>query len=87
MDTDSLSNETYEGILLTVDKYYPDLTSYFGAIASECNTEDDFLLKVLKEINVIMNADLDELDEIFYGVIPTKENLDFFTGKLESQIT
>ncbi len=43
MDTDSLSNETYEGILLTVDKYYPDLTSYFGAIASECNTEDDFL--------------------------------------------
>ena len=50
MDTDELSNETYNAVILTAEYFHHDLTLRFGVLAADCNDDTDYLLKAKKLI-------------------------------------
>lgn len=43
MDTDDLSLETYEAVLITAERFHHDLTLQFGILAGQCRTDDEYL--------------------------------------------
>jgi hypothetical protein len=69
MDTDDLSIQTYNGIILVAEKFNHDLTLQFGVLASECNDDDDYLNKAESMIkDWLSDKDFDIIvDGIFYG--------------------
>jgi hypothetical protein len=50
MDTDDLSTETYNAVILTSEKFNHDLTIQFGVLADACKDDNDYLLQVKKLI-------------------------------------
>jgi hypothetical protein len=40
MDTDDLSEETYEAVWTEAEKFSHDLTSHFGLLAGGCQNEE-----------------------------------------------
>ena len=44
MDTDELSSEAYEGIIMEAEKFSRDLTLSFGLLASSCENEQEYLV-------------------------------------------
>lgn len=73
MDTDNLSKETYEGVILEAEKLDHDLSMEFGVIASACKNEDEYLLLSEKLVLNFKDYDEDELEDIFSETIPTLE--------------
>jgi hypothetical protein len=51
MDTDDLSNETREAVLITAEKFNHDLTLQFGVLAGSCKDDNDYLDKAIQLIN------------------------------------
>lgn len=86
MDTDNLSREAYEGILIEADKLSNDLTLLFGILSGECNNETEFLEKAEKITRKILNAKDQEIDDLFWGNRPKKEELEFTCKKILSNI-
>lgn len=70
MDTDNLSNEAYEGIIIEAEKFDHDLTLRFGVLASHCKDEEEYLNKALDLITDIRSLDEDELTDLFFGSLP-----------------
>lgn len=70
MDTDNLSNEAYQGIVVEAEKYSHDLTLQFGVLASDCKDEDEYFREALNLISEIKAMDKIELAEIFFGNPP-----------------
>lgn len=77
MDTDELSREAYEGILLEAEKLTHDLTLHYGLLSGYCKDEVDYIDKALEMTEKIMQADDCELDDLFWGDPPDKEKLIF----------
>ncbi len=75
MDTDDLSTESYKGIIIEAEKFNHDLTLQFGAMASSCKNEKEYLLKAKKIIKEIRGLDQDELSDIFFGSLPDRDAL------------
>ena len=75
MDTDDLSREAYIGILAEAEKLTHDLTLHFGLLSYDCKNETDYIEKAKKLTEVIMEIDDYELDDLFWGNPPDKENL------------
>lgn len=50
MDTDDLSTETYNAVLITSEKFNHDLTLQFGVLADACKDDNDYLVKAKKLI-------------------------------------
>lgn len=75
MDTDNLSNESYEGILIEAEKLSHDLTLHFGVLSSDCKNETEYLDKAEKLTKEIMNAEDWEMDDLFWGNPPEKDKL------------
>jgi len=72
MDTDDLSNETYDAVIRGAERFHHDLTLQFGVLASDCKNEGEYLKKALLLIK-IFESDIEEtMDEIFYEYIPEK---------------
>jgi hypothetical protein len=46
MDTDDLSRDSYEGILIEAEKLVHDLTLQFGVLSGDCKNETENLYKV-----------------------------------------
>ena len=44
MDTEELSSEAYEGIIMEAEKFSRDLTLSFGLLASSCENEQEYLV-------------------------------------------
>jgi hypothetical protein len=84
MDTDDLSKETYQGILVTAEKFHHDLTLQFGILAAHCKNDNDYLDKAAIKIGKwLIHKDLDVIIPcIFFDNYPTKEQL----GKVLSEI-
>jgi len=78
MDTDDLSNETYEAVILTAERFNHDLTLSFGCLASECKNDNDYLLKAERLIKRWQKDKyFDELmDDIFFGNPPNREDFE-----------
>ena len=75
MDTDDLSREAYNGILLEAEKLTHDLTLHYGLLSGACEDEADYIDKALEMTKKIMRADDWELDDLFWGNPPDKEKL------------
>lgn len=86
MDTDDLSRETYEGILLEAEKLTHDLTLHFGVLSDSCKNETEYLDKAERLTKEIMQAEDWELDDLFFGNPPEKEKLVFTCKKILENI-
>jgi hypothetical protein len=87
MDTDELSEETYNAVLVTAEKFNHNLVLQFGLLASHCINDDDYLEKA-KQVIVEWRMDLhSSINEIFFDVnkpkISTFENI---LSKIHSEI-
>jgi UDP-glucose 6-dehydrogenase len=82
MDTDELSNEAYEGIIITAEKFHHDLTLQFGVLASSCKNETDDLSKAKQLIKRIERLHRSNLSNIFFDTIPSKKDLDATLEKI-----
>ncbi len=82
MDTDELSKESYEGILIEAEKLTHDLTLYFGLFSRDCKNETEYINKAEKLTRKIIQADDWELNDLFWGNPPDKEKLNFTLQKI-----
>ena len=69
MDTDDLSKPTYKGITIEAERFNHDLTLQFGALASTCKDDDQYLNKAEALIRGWLQEEYfkDIIDDIFYG--------------------
>lgn len=86
MDTDDLSRESYEGILIEAEKLTHDLTLHFGVLSGDCKNETEYLDRAEKLTREIMKAEDWEIDDLFWGNPPNKEKLNFTLQKIISNI-
>ncbi len=75
MDTDNLSNETYEAILTEAENFDSDLTLQFGVLSNSCKDEYEYIEKATKLINKIKKLGEEGLSDIFSGSIPEIDEL------------
>ncbi|HKI43714.1 MAG TPA: hypothetical protein VKA08_00150 [Balneolales bacterium] len=86
MDTDDLSTEAYDGILIEAEKLTHDLTLHFGLLSGDCKNETEYIDKAEKMTREIMRVDDWELDDLFWGNPPDKEKLDYTLQKIIGNI-
>ncbi len=86
MDTDDLSKESYEGILIEVEKLTHDLTLQFGVLSGDCKNETDYLARAEKLAREILQIEDWELDDLFLGNPPDREKLNFTLQKIIDNI-
>lgn len=86
MDTDYLSREAYDGILIEAEKLTHDLTLHYGVLSSDCKNETEYIDKAEKLTRKIMQAKNWELDDLFWGNPPVKEKLKFTCKKILENI-
>ncbi len=87
MDTDNLSKEIYNAVIIVAEKFNHDLTLQFGLLADHCNDDNDYLIKAKNLItewktigNLLqMNIFCDEFK-------PTKTSLERVLLEIENQI-
>ena len=48
MDTDDLSREAYNGILIEAEKLTHDLTLHYGLLSYDCKNESEYIDKAKK---------------------------------------
>jgi uncharacterized protein YyaL (SSP411 family) len=87
MDTDDLSRNAYDGIILEAEKLTHDLTLHYGLLSYECKNETEYLEKAEKLTKEIMELDDYDLEECFWGYPPNKEKLHLTLKKIISNIT
>ena len=75
MDTDDLSNETYQGVIIEAEKFNHDLTLRFGVLASYCKNEEEYLNKASGLISNLRTLNKRELTDVFFGHLPDTESL------------
>jgi hypothetical protein len=75
MDTDDLSKEAYEGILIEAEKLTHDLTLHYGLLSYNCINETDYIEKAEQLTKRIIKLEEYELDDFFWGNPPNKERL------------
>lgn len=86
MDTDNLSRNAYNGIILEAEKPTHDLTLHYGLLSYDCKNESEYIDKAEKLTRWIMELDDYELDDLFWGNSPDKEKLDFTLGNIIKNI-
>jgi hypothetical protein len=70
MDTDNLSIEAYKAIMIEAESFNHDLTLQFGLLSYSCDNENEFVKKSIDLINEMMNLEIEEIDDIFFGNPP-----------------
>ena len=70
MDTDDFSVEAYKAIMIEAERFNHDLTLRFGLLSYSCENENEFVKKSVDLINEMMNLELEEIDDIFFGNPP-----------------
>lgn len=74
MDTDDLSIESCEGILIEAEKLTHDLTLHYGVLSSDCKNEIEYVDNAEKLTREIIQAEDWELNFIFWGNPPNKKS-------------
>ncbi|CAN5427802.1 hypothetical protein BH23BAC1_BH23BAC1_17960 [soil metagenome] len=86
MDTDDLSREAYDAVIIEAEKLTHDLTINFGVLSSSCKNEDEYLEKSKQLAQEIKDFDDFELEDIFFGNVPEKGKLINTLNKILSNI-
>lgn len=86
MDTDELSTEAYQGILIEAEKFSHDLTLEFGVLASSCKDESEYMDKASELISEIRSLDEEELRDVFYGNLPDIKSLNLTLDRIVENI-
>ncbi len=86
MDTDDLSGEAYNGIIIEAERLTHDLTLHFGLLSYDCKNETEYIDKAEKLTREILELEDYELDDLFWGNPPDKEKLNFTLRKIINNI-
>ena len=86
MDTDDLSQEAYKAIIIEAENFNHDLTLQFGVLSYDCEDEQVYIDKSVQLINAIKNADMEDLDDIFFGNVPNLKELNNSFDKILDNI-
>ncbi len=86
MDTDDLSREAYNGILIEAEKLTHDLTLHYGLLSNDCKNETEYIDKAEKLTREILQMDDWELEDLFWGNPPDKKKLIFTCKKILENI-
>lgn len=87
MDTDNLSEETYNAVIITSEKFNHNLTLQFGVLASVCSDDNDYLLKA-NNLIIAWKSDLaNSINEIFFDTAkPKASTFEIILSNIQSQI-
>ena len=86
MDTDELSQEAYDGILIEAEKLSDDLTLHYGLLSYDCEDEAEYVEKAEKLTREIMKIADYELNDFFWGNPPDKKGLQKTLNKILKNI-
>jgi hypothetical protein len=75
MDTDDLSREAYEGIIIEAEKLSHDLTLHYGLLSGNCKNEAEYIEKAEKLTKGIMKFEEYKLVDVFWGNPPEYNSL------------
>lgn len=75
MDTDDLSREAYNGILMQAEELTHDLTLHYGLLSYDCEKETEYIENAKLLTKEILNANDCELDDLFFGEPPNNKKL------------
>jgi hypothetical protein len=68
MDTDELSTQAYNAVMITAEKFNHNLTLQFGLLSYQCKNESDYLQKAIELIKEWSDDVEDSIEEIFFDV-------------------
>ncbi len=68
MDTDELSTQAYNAIIIAAENFNPNLTLQFGLLSYQCENESDYLQKAIELIKEWSEDVEDSIEEIFFDV-------------------
>ena len=86
MDTDDLSTEAYQGIIIEAEKFNHDLTLQFGVLASSCKDEDEYLDNTSDLICELRSMGDEELGDVFFGNPPDTKSLNLTLDRISENI-
>ena len=86
MDTDDLSKEAYEAILVEAEKFSHDLTLHFGVLSSKCQDESEYIEKSKKLAEEILQLENYEIEDLLFGNFQSREHLESTLRKLMGNI-
>lgn len=86
MDTDDLSREAYNGIIIESERLTHDLTLHFGLLSYDCKNETEYIDKAEKLTREILELEDYELNDLFWGNPPDNEKLNFTLRKIINNI-
>lgn len=86
MDTDDLSREVYNGIIVEAEKLTHDLTLHYGLLSYECKNEEEYIVQAEKLTKEILNLGANELKDLFWGNLPNKNKLNYTLRKIITNI-
>ena len=86
MDTDDLSREAYDAIIIEAEKLTHDLTLHFGVLSSSCKDESEYLEKSRQLAEEIMQLDEFQLEDLLLGNIPDKDKINATLKKIINNI-
>ena len=75
MDTDDLSQEAYQAIIIEAERFTHDLTLHYGLLSYDCKNETEYLAKAEELTKEILKCDDIDLDDLFWGEPPEKKEL------------
>lgn len=86
MDTDELSIEAYEGVLVEAEKFNHELALQFGLLSDDCDSEAVYLVEVKLLIEEIIKMDKAGIEDLFLGSPPSKTELNKVLDKILANI-
>ena len=86
MDTDDLSEETYQAIIIEAERFSHDLTLQFGLLSYKCKNENEYLDKSILLINEMKKLDEIGLEDMFFGNPPGMEQFHKVLDKILDNI-
>lgn len=86
MDTDELSQEAYQAILIEAELFNHDLTLRFGVLSGDCKDEEEYLDKSLRLVGQIKKAKKHQLENFFFDEVPDIDQLNKTLERIQVNI-
>jgi hypothetical protein len=82
MDTDDLSREAYKAIIIETERFSHDLTLQFGVLSYRCQDESEYIERSRKLAEKILVLEDYEIEDLFFGNSPPREQLEISLMKI-----
>jgi hypothetical protein len=86
IDTDDLSEKTYNAILIEAEKFNHDLTLQFGLLSYHCTDETDYIKKSKQYIAEMLEFNEFDMDDIFFGNPPPMKDFHDVLHRIKNNI-